>query len=319
MNLHGCQPTVKLISATQYPIETVALEWMQSRTDDPIPTAEELLEMGCEDPRVAKETLDTFRRVVQMDLPVAETIDFIFLLENIPVSLREQIVRHRIGHRFDDRLGADVVPTRADTGSSFWCQSMRVKDMSTFVDDGAYYVPESVTRDPDHLTLYHAAIRGAAVAYRGLVDAGVPMEDARQVIPLCATHRMTWKLNLAALKLIFRKRSCWIAQLGMWEPIIRGMVDELCENIDPIFRRFIDPPCFRNGEWVGCAYVQENDARIARTDPGVPCSLYVHRQAPDRKEFVTNNLTDTELEQRQSMERSFETLWGRNPLTGHPL
>lgn len=339
------QTTVRLLSWTANPVQTIYCQWMASRGSEWV-----------NDPAVVDptdpEVLDVFRKVIDMKIPLAETLDFIFLLEHVPIALREQLVRHRIGHSFGDRLGADVVP---ELGSStFWTQTMRVMRMDDFATNGEYLVPESVRGNSQpmnskpelagkpgdrHKTVerfYHEQFLWIQSAYRKLIEAGVPVEDARNILPLGAMHRMSWKVNLSALFHVLGKRSCWIAQLGMWEPVIRGIVDELASRVHPEFRRLVDPPCFEAGKWSGCKFGLENDNRVKGDDPYPPCPLYLeHHQdravqltvkgdTPWQYVHVSEDgstwacKTTDNYNAMVNRADSYSKLWGRDPWTGEP-
>jgi len=217
------RPTARLLSTIGYPVETIYALWHASRSRDTIMTPEQYHEAALCDLALADEIREVFSQVIESDIPVAENLDFIFLLENVPVSLREQIVRHRIGHRFGENYAVDIVP--GDVQSSWWSQSMRVLDMGQFAVNGDYFKPDSIDdRAVDNADggvlmkaeeLYSQFMLISQRAYQMLVKAGVPPEDARQVLPLAASSRLTWKMNYQALKHIVRRRGCWIAQLGM--------------------------------------------------------------------------------------------------------
>ena len=323
---------VKLISGTEYPVETIYVEWLQSRTDDPVNSprwyhnaAAAKTDRGT---KLRAEIDAVFAQVTAMKMPLLETLDFVFLLEDVSIALREQLVRHRIGHKFGGRLGADLIPDIAG-GSSFWSQSMRVKDMSNFAANGNFETPASVANAHDikcegsgmscwktASLAYADAMKFAADTYAALLQAGVPPEDARMVIPLGATHRMSWKVNLAALAHVLSKRGCWIAQLGLWKPLIHGVVAALGE-IHPSFRRLIDPPCFADGHYTGCAYGFENWNRMNGEDPGVPCSLWCCNDGPgDYMHYEDASATERQKGIYRAMMKDYGVLWQRDPRTG---
>lgn len=288
------ETTVKLVSYTAHPIEALYIAWKQSRTEEELPSAEELAKDMCfTSTRIKVEHL--VADVLVSQSPVVEVIHFLFLLENVPISLREHIVRHRVGHRFGPELGVDQIPELS--ASTFWTQSMRVRDMGNFATDEAYQIPESI-RDsekriqwspggPETVSTDECAesvFEHAEEAYRQLIEAGIPPEDARCVIPLAATHRMIWSTNLAAIKHVLKNRSCWLAQLGLWKPVIHGIVAILRE-ISLLFGQLALPPCVSmQGTkrcWKGCPFPVDNAARACRSDPGTPCSLWLGNEATE--------------------------------------
>lgn len=223
-----------------------------------------------------------------MDVPASRMIDFVWEIGNVPISFREQHVRHIVGMRYGGRPVIDMIPEWEQ--SQWWIQSMRQMDMGKFAQNKAYYVPESINDDhcknldSDKVIIgkrskksaYREFMYAAENLYNELVASGVPLEDARNVLPLGCTHRYTWKCNIVSLVHILRKRSCWIAQLGMWEPIIHGIINELTDKVDPLFRKLIDPPCFdKQGKWQGCPFVKENEEYFRGNDPHFPCPLFM--------------------------------------------
>lgn len=272
-----------LISYTRDPLETMWTIWEQSKTDDHLP---EIIE-GAYNLREAN-VAELFRAAMDQEIPVAEVITFNFVCENVPISWREQAVRHRIGVAYGDNFSVDVIPEM--TGSSFWSQSHRLKDMSRFVERGEYFVPESILADADALGVYGYAMDRIQDAYAALIRLGIPAEDARNVIPLGTTHRIAMTINLRALKGIIGKRSCWILQAGIWEPMIRTMVEELCERIDPVFRALVHPPCVSGGKFTECKFKHENERRVDGRDAMPPCPLFLTSEIHNGRAFGSAEL-----------------------------
>jgi len=376
------QTSVTLLSCTANPVETVYSEWIISRSDQKAPPPEWVAAKMRRDGAFADEVRVVFEKVIDQQLPLGQTIDFVFVIEDMPVTLREQLVRHKIGHRFDDRGGQDWIPDLANH-STFWSQTGRVTDSSSFAIDGRYHTPKWLEENGNksceelryggitplleklktlievHVGMkwldkelvaeldyaieegkrrmaektvaefYHEQFKWIQAAYRKLVKAGMPLEDARNILPIGMTSRMSWKVNLAALMHLLQKRGCWIAQLGIWEPVIRGIVEELAVKVDPYFRRLIDPPCFKNGEWVGCAFKKENEELAADQSKDLPpCSLWVNKTRkaeiledlgslrPDWEEIVVGQGRTKRYMERASQ---YMQLWRRDPATGERL
>ena len=283
------QTKIELLSWTRFPIETVWCEWQRSRTDSYVPSPEEANKT-----QPMNEMMQVFADCIAMDLPVARCLSFTFAVDHMPIALREQLVRHMIGHHFDGRLGADLIPEQSH--SSFWSQTMRAKDMGSFATNGEFYTPESITdkncsvfgpRGPiTQRDLYGRTMNDLQEIYNQLVASGVPLEDARLVMPLAVTHRLTWTVNMQAVGHILAKRGCWIAQLGMWKPVILGMVNELAEKVHPIFRTLIAPPCIdrRTDTYKSCPFSKENAEYIHGRDPHDPCPLWLQHEPKAAKQ-----------------------------------
>ena len=302
---------VELINFTPMPMETIWSLWDASKTDNPTRMPEWVRENV-----PAKEVEELFWKVIVQNIPVAEMIKFTFMLSDVSNSFREQMVRHRIGVKVGDRLGVDIIPEF--NASSWWSQSMRIKDVSTFADERGYRVPETVAADPSALGIFEAAMHAAAEAYRTLVQLGVPMEDAREVIPLGTTHRISWDLNLQAMIHILAKRGCWILQGGIWNPIIIGMVEELSAKVHPMFRRLAYPPCIDDsGKFHDCTFKHENERRMDGRDALPPCPLYlVHHLGRDPRAHVRGGPPVFHTPMREAvLERAeeYRKLWGHDP------
>jgi len=340
--------SVNLVSHTLEPIKTLFAIWHYSRTDEPLSFPPE------------DEQLELFRKIMAAGIPVAENVSFTFALHHVSISLREQLVRHRVGVKVGDRVGIDHAPNLAD--STFWAQSMRILDMGTFAEEGRYALPDSVVkaqiewerqggaRVSGPQVDYEKAMRYAENSYEALKSHGVPLEDARNVIPLAATSTIVWTLNLASLLHIVGKRGCWILQLGLWEPVIRGMVEALAEEIHPVFREIISPPCISGDCFNGCKFKLDNERRVVGEDEIPPCSLYLKQHGDEARgvadaQNVLANVNDakpsayscvgksagTEVwevfglgnDRKASrfakMREDYSNLWGRDPFSGERI
>jgi len=306
--------TVRLVTHTHRPLATLFHLWAASRTDGPIPDPATIDE---DDPEV--QTF--FEKMLTSDFPLCEHVSFTFLLDDVSVALREQMVRHRVGHKFGERLGVDIIP--AIEGSAWWSQTTRILDMGRFAAEGRYFVPASVASSSASIgnrtvpQFYAEQMGWIQSAYNRLIQAGVPMEDARNLLPLAATHRISWTLNLQALKAVIGKRGCWIVQLGVWEPVVRGMLRELVAHVHSAFASLVSPPCMTGDVFVKCRFEADAEKRAARTDPLPPCSLYLHApQYAARTDEWWRHADTGERMRYQQQRTAFEGFWARDPDTG---
>lgn len=296
---------VTLVSHTQDPLETLYKIWMENRDPDIHITIEEIKNM---DP---KEVQRIFEVLMKSDISVIQNIHFTFKIENMSIALREQLVRHRIGVKLDGRVGVDYVPDLVNDG--IWIQSMRVLDMGTFYSNGLYELPEEIKKDADALAAYQHCLDTCQATYRCLTDLGIPRETARLVVPLATQHDMFWTLNLGALCHILRKRGCWIPQLGLWKPIIVGIVDELANKIHPSFRKLTCPPCVTNGKFTGCHFPEDIARRLDHSDPLPPCPLACTAEEISDWKLNKNTVKDVtkyDLHTYSNMEIDFQKMWG---------
>lgn len=303
---------VTLVEWPRFPLETVFYLWEAARSNDPInETPEEMYRRGVVDPEFAKKVRTTFEKVVDSSIPIAENLNFVFLLEGVSISFREQMVRHRIGVKVGERLGVDMFPDIHD--STWWAQSMRVLDMGKFYYDDLYRMPDSIDENEEARKIYCEAMYNSQEAYKRILELGIPIEDSREVIPLGAQHRVSWGLNLSSLMHICKKRSCWIPQVGTWAPVIEGMINELSEKVDPYFRTVVTPPCLKGNEFTGCVYKLDNERRVDREDPLLPCPLYINHH---RYEFLLEDKRKEYGKRYQDLEEKFGEFWGRDTETG---
>lgn len=330
------KPKVTLLSHTGLPLETVYSLWWASKNEERLIT-----------PKEAKDNVDPeeirtlFRSVIAQHIPVGESVDFVFMIEGVSVSWREQAVRHRIGVKpSPERLGVDIgmvdvahIPDLAD--SVWWSQSMRIQSMGQFANQGNYRTPDTVLEQGGQvLDDYKQLMKDIQDGYNKLVAAGVPMEDARELIPLGATHRISWKLNISSLQHIVSKRGCWILQLGIWGPVIEGMISELTQKIDPIFGELVTPPCLKGDDFKGCIYMEENRRRYTGDDALPPCPLHlVNHYLPSSDPIPANHeaaLTRAEVgdlskngvpmvEAMRKRASDYRRFWGRDPYNGKRL
>lgn len=336
--------TVKLISHTKFPVETLYVIWQASRTDNDNPEFLKPMFMelvnrqrtigykdndgtnegygfsheamvGC-----AKEANEIFQRVIYSGLPLSENVWFTFVLDNVSITLREQMVRHRLGVKWGPRIGVDMIPELVD--STWWSQTIRIKDMSGFADKGDYLIPDQVKGD-ELKASYAEHMKNTQEYYRYLVAKGVPLEDARLVLPLAMQHRISWSLNLMAFIHILGKRTCWLAQHQLWAPLIRGMLQEILK-VDQAFQSLLDPPCFKEGKWSGCVYNLENLIAAKGEDlTRPPCSLWWNKESPghgatpeEHQEILKWQENSENVSRYQDRMASFGNLWQRDPITG---
>lgn len=153
-------------------------------------------------------------------LSVLEHASFTFGIEGISRATSHQLVRHRL--------------------ASYSQQSQRyVKVGSEF----EYVTPSTVGERDDLKGTFDEAIRALHSVYRNLVDAGVPAEDARYILPNAAATKIIVTMNARELLHFFTLRCCERAQ---WE--IRDMACEMVrlvkEAAPSIFKKS-GPGCVR--------------------------------------------------------------------------
>jgi thymidylate synthase (FAD) len=151
-------------------------------------------------------------------LSVLEHASFTFGAEGISRACSHQLVRHRL--------------------ASFSQQSQRyVANDQPFTG----LTPDSVKEHPELHERYQQHLQKTHELYRVLVDAGVPAEDARFVLPNAASTKLVMTMNARELRHFFVLRCCNRAQ---WE--IRALAKEmlrLARRVAPLLFADAGPGC----------------------------------------------------------------------------
>jgi len=151
---------------------------------------------------------------------VLEHASFTFGIEGISRACSHQLVRHRI--------------------ASYSQQSQRyVSHRKPF----AAVVPETISSRPELAERFEAFLQDAHRVYQELLDAGVPAEDARFVLPNAAATKLVMTMNGRELHHFFELRCCRRAQ---WE--IRAMAVAMLRQVRqaaPVLFASAGPGCLR--------------------------------------------------------------------------
>ncbi|WP_307980043.1 FAD-dependent thymidylate synthase [uncultured Senegalimassilia sp.] len=134
-----------------------------------------------------------------------EHASYTFAVDGVSRALTHQLVRHRI--------------------ASFNQQSQRYVK---FTGEVAVVKPESVADNAAASEAFDKAIQAAVDAYHVLLEAGVPAEDARYLLPNAAESKIVITMNVRELLHFFSLRCCNRAQ---WE--IRDMAHRMLELARP--------------------------------------------------------------------------------------
>lgn len=134
-----------------------------------------------------------------------EHASYTFAVDGVSRALTHQLVRHRI--------------------ASFNQQSQRYVK---FTGEVAVVKPESIAGNAAASETFDKAIQAAVDAYHTLLEAGVPAEDARYLLPNAAESKIVITMNVRELLHFFSLRCCNRAQ---WE--IRDMAHRMLELARP--------------------------------------------------------------------------------------
>lgn len=172
----------------------------------------------------AEKQQDLVRRVIDSGHgSTIEHIVFTFAISGVTRTLSHQLVRHRAGLAFDQ-------------------QSQRYVKYK----EPSYMVPGSVTDADDEVRQrFEGQLAGSLEIYEDMVEAGIPGEDARFVMPNATRTNLVMTTNLRALIHMSGLRLCVMAQ---WE--IRRLFQLIRHEIfsvSPFLGSFLAPKCVPMG------------------------------------------------------------------------
>lgn len=177
------------------------------------------------------EHLDYMRNTISSSWEFA---NYIFEISDVSRSFTHQLVRTRT--------------------ASFAQQAQRVVDVR---DSG--YVAQ--TDDPE----FHDAVKDSFEAYGRLVDKGIPVQEARGVLPTATHTNIIFGANLRTLSHMAELRLCKRAE-GEYQEVFKALVDTVFEA-HPWAKSFIQVYCVSKGI---CAFpnydecpVQESTVKVS--------------------------------------------------------
>jgi len=150
-----------------------------------------------------------------------EHASFTFVIDGISRACSHQLVRHRL--------------------ASYTQQSQRYVSLKKL----EYVTPPTIAAKPDLKPRYHEAVQGAHKLYREMLDAGVPAEDARYVLPSAVETKLVMTMNARELIHASSLRLCLKAQ---WEivDLFQRIKDEV-ERVAPRLGAELKPKCYALG------------------------------------------------------------------------
>ncbi|MBP3836786.1 MAG: FAD-dependent thymidylate synthase [Pyramidobacter sp.] len=196
---------IKLINKTPDFLHTI---WTAGRTSHSALTPQELYTLDETESKMLK--LVEFL-IKSKHLSTLEHCSMTFAASGVSRTLLAQYSRHRIG-------------------VSLTVQSQRYVSEGTEKNQGKLFdfvTPPTIAGDPAKLAAYRKAMENAQASYDELVAAGVPMEDARFVLPGGICTNFVTTLNLRSLLDVYEKRV--LVRGAQWE--VRDMVARMGELI----------------------------------------------------------------------------------------
>lgn len=246
---------VEIISYTQNPIQQMYLAATRCVTAG---------EVKPSDP-------ETMKRVVEKclnagHLTVAEFVDFTFSIEGITRSCSHQLVRHRHASFCQMSERRVKIGTPED-----------VEYLETFVGVGK----EGYTVEDEKVNEILGRLFGripkeskdqaafSFLEYRLLIENGVPVEQARAVLPECTLTSLYMHVNFRALIEMAKLRLCGKAELE-----IRTLFDYIVDTVEDVpdgmfLAKWLKPKCHFQGrcnEEKPCGYFKRFEKREAKNE-----------------------------------------------------
>lgn len=219
---------VELVSHTMDPERTVAAAIRLCYSASDIDQIREAIDDA--------EAARLIRKVLKLGhFSVLEHASFTFAIDGISRACSHQMVRHRI--------------------ASFSQQSQRYVTMSNF----APTIPASIARNEDASRRFDALMDSLRAEYDALLEAGVPAEDARYLLPNAAQTKIIMTANARSLLNFFELRLCTRAQAEIRE--MAAMMLEQAKTVAPNIFRTAGPTCESKG------YCSEGQMSCGRAEP----------------------------------------------------
>ena len=151
-----------------------------------------------------------------------EHIQISFAISNVSRACTHQLVRHR--------------------HMSFSQKSQRyVKEKGQF----DYIIPPTIEKNPELKEKFEQFMSDISNKYQEFVEAGIPAEDARFVLPNATASSMVASLNLREMIHLANLRLCSRAQYEI-RTLVKMMCDELSAQ-EPWLKDYLVPKCVRLG------------------------------------------------------------------------
>ena len=155
---------------------------------------------------------------------VLEHASFTFGVEGVSRALLAQLTRHRI--------------------ASFSVQSQRYVKFKNGVE---FVTPGTIKKDKNLLKKYEEFLKNTEKLYKEYLDAGIPAEDARYILPNASSTKIIITMNARELRHFFALRCCSRAQWEIREMACRML--NLVKKEATILFSDAGPDCLRHG---GC-------------------------------------------------------------------
>ena len=230
------QIVVELVDYTLNPIQTIYR--MIEATEDFIP---KLL-----DGMITSDLMNQMVEVVKenlkggLQLPF-EAVSYTFAIGNISRTCTHQMVRTRVGAGFSQ-------------------QSMRWRNIEGF----NVRVPDSIHGNPELAIEYNSMVARIRQYHKKLVDADIPYQDARFIVPMGATTHLIATYNYRALRDFCAARLCNMVQWEINE--VAKLMKEEVTKVHPLLGGALMSRCDMIGKCVFAGWEKKCEERTYDRD-----------------------------------------------------
>ena len=193
---------------------------------------------------------------------VAEHASFTFAIEGVSRALSHQLVRHRMAsysqqsQRYVNMEGFDYVSPKSIESSN------KTVTYMVYDDETEGFNVKSI----GICNAYDKIMHDIAFLYREMVEAGIPEEDARYILPNACCTNIVVTMNARELRHFFKLRCCERAQ---WE--IRELANKMlarCKEVAPVLFEKAGASCVATGKCPegkrSCGKVKKGQERSKR-------------------------------------------------------
>lgn len=210
---------VKLVSWTNNPIKTIYWAFMNMHNKVP----DNLDDINLPDDEVEDFFDMLFKQPHQT---VLEFVNTNWLIEGASRAFQQQLTRTR-------QAGYSI-------------QSLRIVDLGEFAKEGRYTESSVVKNNPEWHKKYADSMAKIQELYRDMINSGMPVEDARGILPLNVHSTITFTINLRSLYHMLELRFCDNTQ-EEFRNVAVEMRKEVGEKLGKIFTKPMKPICFSLG------------------------------------------------------------------------
>lgn len=212
MEQNNNKPVVKLISKPQNILKTV---YTACRTCYSAQSPVEMYQNEVDEDKMLKLIKNV---IASGHHSTIEHIQISFAVSNVSRACTHQLVRHRL--------------------MSFSQKSQRyVQEKGQF----DYIIPPTIEKNPELKEKFISFMGEISNKYQEFVEAGIPAEDARFVLPNAASSSLVASLNLRELIHLAQLRLCTRAQYEI-RCLVKAMCDELTTQ-EPWLKEYLVPKC----------------------------------------------------------------------------